>query len=98
MGKKQLFPTVSRTITETKVSFNFIRRRVDGSLVETEVQTKIIPQEISKNRLQAQLQNEYPSEVIQILSIVPTKIKASMSIDKFLELAEKEVIEQTDQV
>ena len=98
MGKKQLFPTVSRTITETAVTFNFIRRRVDGSLVETEVQSKIIPQEISKNRLQAQLQNEYPSEVIQILSIVPTKIKASMSIDKFLELAEKEIIEQTDQV
>ena len=97
MGKKQLFPTVSRTITETKVTFNFIRR-VDGSLVETEVQTKIIPQEISKNRLQAQLQSEYPSEVIQIIALVPTKIKASMSIDKFLELAEKEIIEQTDQV
>ena len=91
MGKKQLFPTVSRTITETKVTFNFIRR-VDGSLVETEVQSKLIPQEISKNRLQAQLQNEYPSEVIQILSLVPTKIKASMSIDKFLELAEKEIL------
>ena len=97
MGKKQLFPTVSRTITETKVTFNFIRR-VDGALVETEVQSKLIPQEISKNRLQAQLQNEYPSEVIQIISLAPTKIKASMTIDKFLELAEKEIIEQTDQV
>ena len=95
MGKTQLFPTVSRTITETVVTFNFIRR-VDGSLVETEVQSKLIPQEISKNRLQAQLKNEYPSEVIQILSLVPTKIKASMSIDTSLELAEKEVIEPTE--
>ena len=62
------------------------------------MQSKLIPQEISKNRLQAKLQSEYPSEVIQIIALVPTKIKASMTIDKFLELAEKEIIEPTDQV
>ena len=95
MGKTKLFPTVSRTITETKVTFSFIRR-VDGTLVETEEQIKIIPQAISKNRLQAQLQKEYPNEVVQILSLVPTKIKASMPVDKFLELAEKEIIEATE--
>lgn len=92
MSRERLFSTVSRTITRTKVVYNFIRRE-NGKLIETPPVEIILESKVSKPKIQAQLQKKFPSEVIQIVSLKETQFKASMPVEKFIELADKEVIE-----
>lgn len=90
----KVFPVVKKTVPETHLKFNFIRKDENGKLYETEEQIRVLNSRSSKNSLQIQLQKEFPDEVINILTVKTEKIEYTMSAEKFMELADKQLVEE----
>lgn len=88
-----VYPTVSKTITQTELIFNFIERDEHGNLTETQPETRLIDQRKSKNVLQVELQKEFPDLIVNVISVKSQKTRYSMTADEFMKLAKSEKVE-----
>lgn len=91
---QEVYPTVTKTVNETIVTFNFIKKDSEGNLSETDTETRLVSNRFTKLKAQAELQKEFPDEVVNIVSFVTERARYTMDSNDFMKQAKREVIEQ----